>query len=64
MLDNTMPVDKCFNIIDEFLQYSDGGDQPHTAAYIINNSYNTVSYTFLYTEPINMWRKKISYEKT
>ena len=45
------------------MQYSDGCKQPYTVYQIINNAYNVVLAKGLYTEPSNMWRKKLSSDK-
>ena len=47
-LDNTMPIDKYFELINDWIQYEDDGKQTYTAAHIINNYYNMVLATGLY----------------
>ena len=37
-LDTTMPIEKYFDQIDDWIHYSDGGKKPYTAAKIINNA--------------------------
>ena len=59
-----MPIEKYFEIIDECIQYEIDGNHPYTLSQIINNYYNTVLYTVLYTENNKMWRKKLSSENT
>ena len=58
-----MPINKYFEQIDDCIQYEDDDNQPLTAAQIIDNAYNTVLATGLYTEPIKAWHKKLSYEE-
>ena len=62
-LNTTTLIDKYFEIIDYCIQYSDYGKHPYTSDQIINNSYNTVLATFLYTEHSKMWHKKLLSEK-
>ena len=59
-----MLIDKYFEIIDDCIQYADGGRRPYIASQIINNAYNMILATDLYTEPIKMWHKKIASRKT
>ena len=51
-LDTTIPIDKYFEQIDDCIQYANYGNQPYTAAHIINNTYNTVLFKVLFQEPI------------
>ena len=41
-MDTTVSIDKYFEQIDDCIQYVDYSKQPHTAAQIINNSYNMI----------------------
>ena len=63
-LDITMPIVKCFEEIDNCIQYADDGKQPYTADHIINNAYNTLLNMGLYKEPIKMQHKNIPSVKT
>ena len=63
-LDNTIPIEKYYEIIDDWIQYADDVKQPHTAAQIIKNFHITVLATGLYTEPSKICNKNISSEKT
>ena len=63
-LNATMPVDKYFEIIDDFIQYADYDKNIYTSTHIINNTYNTVLATVMYIEHSKMWHKKLSSEKT
>ena len=59
-----MTIDKYSDRINDCIQYADGGKQPYKADNIINNTYNIVLYMGLYKEPIKMWCKNLSPEKT
>ena len=64
VLDTTMPIDKVFERIYDWIQYADDGKHQYTPSQIINNYYNVVLSMGLYTEPINTWRKNLSSVKT
>ena len=58
-LDNTIPVDKYFEIIDDCIWYADDDKQPYTADHIIKNLSDKVLSMGMYTEIIKMRHKKL-----
>ena len=63
-LDTTIPIEKYFWWIDDCIKYTHDGKHPYTAAQIINNAYNTILATNLYTEPKKMRHKNLSSDNT
>ena len=48
-LDNTIPIEKYYEIIDDWIQYADDVKQPHTAAQIIKKfPHHGISYGPVY----------------
>ena len=56
-------IENYFDRIEDRIKYSDDYKQPYTAVKIVNNLYNTVLDTGLYTDSRKIWCKKASSDK-
>jgi hypothetical protein len=62
--DPAEPIEVLYKQIDATMHYADAGEQPYSPSQIVNNAYNIISHTGIFTEACRNWRARPAAEKT